>query len=418
MFKNKLWFNGLLFAGAMWLFSRIIIALSMLVVSPLMPAPEGGVAATFSWQVFSAWDSIWYQSIVNSGYEYLGDGKRHSVAFFPLFPLIIRSIMACGLSFEVAGTLVNNVAFLGALIVLYAWIDERHGSSAARWTTAVLAWCPFSLFGTVVYTEGLYLLFSTTALWAFDTKQYGLLSISGAIATAIRPTGIALIPAFLLATWQQRRGVKALLASLATSGGLCLYSLYCRIQFGDAFAFLNAQKGWRSSLGFDSASWWNILLQIVMGTTNWQYGYLKDPWYPLLLTSIIAAAGLLWWKRKHLGEVTLHYAAAGLGFFLMLLASDPLSKVIMIFGGAYLLWRLRTGLSPIVVIYGFCGIGLLLASGGTISLNRLAYGIVSLSIALGVVLAHHRRWGFIVMGLFAMLLTSFALRFSQNLWVA
>ena len=48
----------------------------------------------------------------------------------------------------------------------------------------------------------------------------------------------------------------------------------------------------------------------------------------------------------------------------------------MIFGGIYLLWLLRRELSLITVVYGFWGLGILLASGGTISLNRLSYGIV------------------------------------------
>jgi Gpi18-like mannosyltransferase len=97
--------------------------------------------------------------------------------------------------FEVAGTLVN-ICFLGAIIIVYLWVEEHHGKSAARWSSAVLAWCPFSLFGTVIYTEGLFLLLSTAALRAFDKKQYFWLALCGALATATRPTGIALIPAF------------------------------------------------------------------------------------------------------------------------------------------------------------------------------------------------------------------------------
>ena len=101
-----------------------------------------------------------------------------------------------------------------------------------------------------------------------------------------------------------------------------------------------------------------------------------------------------------------------------LLAGDPLTKVVMIFGGICLLWRLHGELSLITVVYGFCGIGMSLAAGGTISLNRLSYGIVSLAIAFGVVLARHPFWGRAVMGFFAILLASFAVRFAQDQWVA
>ncbi len=419
MIKEKhLVSERLFFPTAMWLCSRILICIAMLLIAPLLPAPPNGEIATVSWDVFSAWDSGWYQKIATSGYEYLNDSKEHSVAFYPLFPLLSRVVMSLGLPFQVAGTVVNNLAFLGALIVLYSWINERHGISAARWTTAVLAWCPLSLFGSVTYSEGLYLLFSTAALRAFDKKQYGWTALWGAIASAGRPTGIALFVAFLVVTYFERRGAIAYVASLAAGGGLFLYSLYCQIQFGDALAFFHAQKAWRPTLGFDWLHWWKMLMQIVVGITNWKSGYIKDPWHPLLFALIAGSFYLVWRFRKQLGSTKVDYGFACLGFFLWLLAGDPLTNVVMIFGGAYLLWHLRAELSLITFVYGFCGVGMLLASGGTISLNRLAYGIVSLSVALGVLLARHPRWGRVVMGFFTLLLASFSVRFSQNLWVA
>lgn len=409
---------SLFFPTAMWLYSRILICIAMLFIAPLLPAPPNGVIATFSWDVFSAWDSGWYQHIATSGYEYLNDTNQHSVAFYPLFPLFSRVVMSFGLPFEVAGTIVNNLAFLGALIVLYAWISEHHGTNTARWTTAVLAWCPLSIFGTVTYSEGLYLLFSTAALRAFDKKEYGWMAVWGAIASAGRPTGIALITAFFVVTWLERRGVISYLASLASGSGLFLYSLYCQIKFGDALAFFHAQKAWRPTLGFDWLRWWKMLVQITIGTGNWKAGYIKDPWHPLLFALIMCSFYLVWRFRKKLGSVKVDYGNTALGFLLWLLAGDPLTNVVMIFGSIYLLWYLRHQLSLITVFYGLCGIGMLLASGGTISLNRLTYGIVSVSVALGVILASHPRWGRAVMGFFALLLASFAVRFSQNLWVA
>jgi len=384
----------------------------MLLIAPLLPAPSKGVTLTYGWHVFSAWDSTFYKTIATSGYD------DSLVEFFPLLPLVTRVFMTFGLPFEVAGTLVNNLAFLGAAIVLYAWIHERHGTSAARWTTTVLVWCPLSLFGTVIYAEGLYLLFSTAALRAFDKKQYAGTAVWGVIATAARPTGIALIPALLLVAKIERRGFRAYIASLAAGGGLFLFCLYCQIKFGDALAFLHAQKAWRPSLGFDWLHWSKMLMQIVVGTTNWKYGYIKDPWHPLLFAIIICSCTCLWYFRKKLDAGKIEYGFACLGLFLWLLAGDPLTNVVMIFGGIYLLWLVRTEISLITVVYGFFGISMLLASGGTISLNRLVYGIISLSIALGVLLGRHSRRGYVVIGLFTVILASFAVRFAQQQWVA
>jgi len=45
MLKAKaLWVNGLIFAVAMWLLSRLFIAAVMLLITPLLPAPSGGLS--------------------------------------------------------------------------------------------------------------------------------------------------------------------------------------------------------------------------------------------------------------------------------------------------------------------------------------------------------------------------------------
>lgn len=184
------WTNRVVFVIAMWFLSRLVIVAAMQLIAPLDDKPPAtydrpplgfvtGFVPTASWQLFSHWDGAWYRRIATLGYEFANDQQWHSVAFFPLFPLIIRGVMLLGLRFEVAGTLVNNLAFLGALLLVYHWAQKRHGISAARWATAVLAWCPFSLYGTVIYTEGLFLLLTTAALRAFDNRQHAWAALWG-----------------------------------------------------------------------------------------------------------------------------------------------------------------------------------------------------------------------------------------------
>lgn len=85
--------NGLLFAAAMWLSSRMFIGIAMLLIAPLLPVPPQGVAATVSWDVFHGWDSNFYEKIATIGYDV------SLTAFFPLFPILIRAFMTLGLSF-------------------------------------------------------------------------------------------------------------------------------------------------------------------------------------------------------------------------------------------------------------------------------------------------------------------------------
>ena len=415
-FLASLGSNGFIFAVTMWLLSRLVIAVAMLLIAPLLPAPPGGIEANMGWEVFSHWDSQYYKQIVTSGYEYAQDGKAHNIVFFPLLPLAIRAVMSLGLPFEVAGTLVNNLAFLGAVIVLYVWVEERHGKQAARWATAALVWCPFSLFGTVIYTEGLFLLLSTAALRAFDKQEYAWVSFWGALATATRPTGMALVPAFLIVAWRERRGAIAYLATLATSMGVLLYALYCGIQFGEPLAFVLNQREWQPAQAFYGQGWLKMLVQISAGSANWKSGSIKDPWHPLLFAIACGCGYLLWRWRSQLSPVKVGCGFCSLVLLLWLLAGTPLINGVMVVGGGYLLWHFRAQISRVAVAYGFFSFTLILSSGRTTSAERYAYGIVSVAIAIGLLFARYPRWGYATMGFFTLLLVSLAIRFSQQLW--
>jgi Gpi18-like mannosyltransferase len=410
--------NSWLFPVMLWLFSRLLIITTMLLIAPLLPAPPNGTIPQFGWQVFAAWDGEWYQKITTNGYEYLADGKQHNVAFFPLFPLIVSGVMALGLPFNVAATLVNNFAFLGALLLIFHWVEATSGSSAARWTVATLAWCPFSLYGTVTYTEGLFLLLTTAALKAFEKQQYASGALWGAMASATRVTGAMLVPTFLFVSWREGRNARAYLASLATSSGLLLFSGYCWRRFGDPLAFIHVQSAWGGSGGLAWQEWLVLVRQAIIGSIDTNTGAIKNPTQGLLFIGICAVALILWRLRQRLGSIKVGYVFCILWFLLWLLAGDRLLKLVMVFGGIFLLWHFRSQINRVVVVYGFFALALLLNAGRTISVDRYAYSIISLSIAMGLLLARYPRWGYLIMLFFALVSAIFAIRFSQQLWVA
>lgn len=408
--------DAIAFPVLMWLTSRLLIGAAMLAIAPLLPVPNGGEAATLSWETFSRWDSRHYEHIVHRGYVFRDDGKGYNIAFFPLYPLLIRGLMQTGLSFELAGTLINTMAFLGALIVLYRWLAKRHGQSVARWSTAVLAWCPFSLFCSVVYTEGLFLLGSTAALSAFDRQQYGWAALWGAITTAIRPPGIALIPAFGLAAWQEKRGLGAYLAAIATGAGIALYMLYCGVTFGEPLAFLLTQRGWQSPQDFHGQAWVTLLMVVLFGPANEDERALVDPWYPLALVVLGAIALWLWRSRHRSSPARLTWSYGFLILLLWLVGGSPLINLVVVVGGVFLIGWFRRDLAPVAYFYGLISWGIILSTGRTTSAERYAYGVVTLAIALGLLLHRAPRWGYVVFPLFALLLTSLSVRFAQGLW--
>ena len=193
--------------------SRVLVFFLMLVVPALSFANPRVVQG---WQAFANWDGVWYQKIATFGYEYVPDGHAHSVAFFPLFPLLSHSLMLLGLPFPIAGLIVSNLAFMGALLVIYLWTREQFNQTVAAWSVIVLSWCPLSLYGSLAYTEGLFLLLSSLALHAFEKRRYFWASVWGALMTATRITGVTLIPTFFV-------------VSLATTAHLgCLCGCFCQ----------------------------------------------------------------------------------------------------------------------------------------------------------------------------------------------
>ncbi len=370
---KKTYINSFIFIITMWLLSRLVIIVVMHLIAPaIVPDAvqsdpkfvlEGG------WERFDGWDGYWYKDIATVGYEYADDNAKHSIAFFPLFPLLTRGVMSLGLPFAIAGTIVNSTAFLGALLIAYRWVEARHGASAARWVIALLAWCPFSIFGLLTYTEGLFLLLSTVALQAFDNRQYGKAALFGALTTATRITGAPLMPAFLLVAWRERRGAIACVTAFATLGGLLLFSAYCAIRFGNPLAFVHAQRGWQAHTGFNLTGWWNLLTQ------------------DLLLRNGASTAMI------------------------------ALTKVVAFFGGIYLLWYSRAKISRVAIAYGFCSVAMIITSGSVLSIERFVYAIVPISIALGLLLSHHPNWGYATIGLFFLMLIYYSMRSSWGLWI-
>lgn len=414
--NQKYWFPAL-----MWLLSRLIIIIVMFAIMPIAAKTSNVIIHKYGWwDVLFAWDSAWYYKIATTGYDYGLDFTKtqYSVAFFPLYPLLIWILTKIGISVVVAGLLINNLAFLAASIILYSWIEERYSQNAARWATATMAWCPYSIYGTVMYTEGLFFLLSISALRAFDRKQYAWAGFWGALSSATRITGITLLPAFFLTAWKQKRPITAYIASFAVAIGVLIYSFYCLLKFGDALAFLNAQKGWRTSAGFAWQGWWYMLMQIAIGGNNVTIGYIKDPLYLLQFVIVVTSGLLLLRFRQKLSVDKVRYGFFILWFALWLMAGESLIKIVLIFGGLYLLWYYCQKIPLVAAIYGFFSYGIALNTGLTASVERYVYAIAPLFIASGFLFAKYPRWGYAVMAFGGFILVLFCIRFAQDFWLA
>src|SRR5262249_45373054 len=121
---------------------------------PVAPAAQGLPGSLRPWV---SWDSAWYLDIVRQGY-WFEPGRQSSVAFFPLYPILIKLATVAGLSEAAAALLIANTAALGATILLWRWVRAEAGPAAAHETIRWLMVYPFAFFLHAAYAESLYLL--------------------------------------------------------------------------------------------------------------------------------------------------------------------------------------------------------------------------------------------------------------------
>ncbi len=185
-------------------------------------------------------------------YGYLHPPYNVSPAFFPLYPLLVRSfaelfggpISADALG--VWGVIVSLVALPFALWFVYRIAEDGWGTRTARGTVLTLAFFPTTLFLNAVYTESLFLAISAGAIWAVRVRKNLLLAcLLAGLASATRLDGIFLgLP--LACEWfreARRYRWQALYLILAPSG-LALYAAYLWWRFGKPQLFFTDQKNW------------------------------------------------------------------------------------------------------------------------------------------------------------------------------
>lgn len=246
-------------------------------------------------------DSDWYTAIVESGYHYI-PGVQSPVAFFPGYPLTIRLLRPLVANPEVAGHLVTLSCGLGALLLLGRWARRWLSPRAATTTVAVVLLYPYALFVYgAVYADALFLLCVVGAFLLVERHWYAAAGLVGAVATATRPVGIALVVGLAVRVIEQyaeqRRAVDSVEADQPASGrmtrvgltellrgalkvplrryvvvvsglGLAAWMAFLWSAFGDPLAFVNAESAWGQAAGPET--WFKVTFfrLMVEGSVN------------------------------------------------------------------------------------------------------------------------------------------------------
>ncbi|HLI50273.1 MAG TPA: mannosyltransferase family protein, partial [Thermomicrobiaceae bacterium] len=200
------------------------------------------------------WDSGWYSYIAQHGY--VSTPGFQGVAFFPLFPYILRAfyliLPASWYFFE--GVVINHVIFALSLIPVWLYAERIGGRKVAQRTLFLLCIFPAALFFNAIYTEALFLLFSSLALVLFQRDRFGSAGVAGFFACLTRSFGIFLAVSGLIyagVRWlRDRDSLSRTIWRVATLAliplGIVVFMLMQLHIYGDPTLFLKVQTvaGW------------------------------------------------------------------------------------------------------------------------------------------------------------------------------
>jgi hypothetical protein len=236
------------------------------VIIPFKTGPRDPSPVSLILSGLDRWDSGWYLAIVVNGYSLNPATHSGSVAFFPLYPLLVRLALPVIRDPVVAGLLVSHLCFAAALILLYRLAAKRLGDAVARRALILVLVFPFALFYSSIYTESLFLLLVVLAFTFAEEERWWLAGLMGLLCALTRLVGMAVAPALLLFYLQRRdynwrRLDWGFFAPGLVPLGLVLYMAYLYLRFHDPLSFYTASLyGWGRH---------NLVIALEEGSAGW-----------------------------------------------------------------------------------------------------------------------------------------------------
>ena len=254
---------GIRFFPALAVFaaSRVVMLLAMAFANRSLATDSTATTwdATNRWYRFLLrYDSGWYFGIAQHGYSYNGnDLLQQPVAFYPLYPILIKALTVIGFSYAAAAVLIPNIAIIAAIIVLTKLISELYDGETALISVALLSFYPASLFFSAAYTESLAFLFIVCFFFYLIRGRFLVAACFAGLCFATRSTGLLLLAPLgweigrrYWRTNRRRFFLEGLLCMVIASAGLWLYMTYLWIAFRAPLAFVTSLKAWNTGSVF------------------------------------------------------------------------------------------------------------------------------------------------------------------------
>jgi len=208
------------------------------------------------------WDGWWYVKLAEQGYSTSLRSPSTGVrdwhhgysdwAFFPGYPLLIRGAQRLtGAPSMVTAVVLAAVLGLVAVWAVYALGAEFGGPDVGRTAALLLAAWPGSAVFLQPYSEALFTAATAAALLALLRERWLVAGLLGAVSSATRPTGAALVAAagaVAVVRLVRDRDPRPLLAPLLATTGAAGFAVHAWLRTGDVLAWRHAENLWAQKL--------------------------------------------------------------------------------------------------------------------------------------------------------------------------
>ena len=214
------------------------------------------------WHAWQRYDANWFAGIATSGYK-----DATSTAFFPLYPLLERSLLPFVSSPYIAGLIISNIAGLIMLMVLYRLVCEDFGHERALRTVLYISVFPTAFFFAAEYNESLFVCLSLLSFYNMRHGRWWVAGLFGLLASLTRSVGILLLVPFVYEYLYQhqfnlRKFRLNVLSGVLIVAGMGLFAAYCYFKFHDVLAFSHAQSHWSRNFAFPGVAYFTTLYYI------------------------------------------------------------------------------------------------------------------------------------------------------------
>lgn len=191
--------------------------------------------------VLNFYDAEHYLWIAKFGYT-----KDYLYAFFPLYPILIKTFSSIFFSYQIAGLIISNVCSFLSLIIFNKLIPKDYKNKKI----IIFLFSPILVFTSIIYTESLFIFLCIFTYYLYKKNRYLLTSIFAGLTILTRNSGFILLLVIGIDIFYHKcfkKDLKINIWLILFYGFLaCLigsfYPLYLHSKTGSLFTFMTVQN--------------------------------------------------------------------------------------------------------------------------------------------------------------------------------